>query len=139
MQKIGIKLTVYFEDPYWIGIVELEEKQKVKVSRIIFGKEPKDYEVYEYLKENYNRLIFSKDVEKFVKNKRIRNPKRLQRAIRKEVENKGIGTKSQQALKLLQEEKKKSRKKSSRVKKIEDKLHKYEMKQKKKKKKHKGR
>ena len=77
MQKIGIKLTVYFEDPYWIGIVELEEKQKVKVSRIIFGKEPKDYEVYEYLKENYNRLIFSKDVEKFVKNKRIINPKRL--------------------------------------------------------------
>ena len=124
MQKIGIKLTVYFEDSYWIGIVELEEKQKVKVSRIIFGKEPKDYEVYEYLKENYNRLIFSKDVEKFVKNKRIINPKRLQRTIRKEVENKGIGTKSQQALKLLQEEKKKSRKKSSRVKKIEDKLHK---------------
>lgn len=139
MQKIGIKLTVYFENPFWIGVVELEENKNIKVSKIIFGKEPKDYEIYEYLNENYNRLYFSKDVESIVENRKKINPKRLQRLIRKEVENVGIGTKSQQVLKLLQEENKKIRKKNLREKKIEEKLYKYKMKQKKKKKKHRGR
>ena len=33
-----------------------------------------------------------------------RNPKRVQREVRKQVQNTGIGTKSQQALKLQQEQ-----------------------------------
>lgn len=43
-----------------------------------------------------------------------RNPKRVQREVRKQVENTGIGTKSQQALKLQQEQLKTERKTVSR-------------------------
>lgn len=39
-----------------------------------------------------------------------RNPKRVQREVRKQVQNSGIGTKSQQALKLQQEQLKTERK-----------------------------
>lgn len=45
-----------------------------------------------------------------------RNPKRTQRKVRKQVQNTGIGTKSQQILKLQQEQLKTERKTASREK-----------------------
>ena len=39
------KLTVFFEDPFWVGIFERIEKGKLSVCRVVFGSEPKDYEV----------------------------------------------------------------------------------------------
>ena len=66
--------------------------------KVVFGAEPKDYEVWEYLLKNYSRLRFSPSVETVVKKDSV-NPKRLQRQIRKETAATGIGTKSQQALK----------------------------------------
>ena len=43
-----------------------------------------------------------------------RNPRRVQREVRKQVQNTGIGTKSQQDLKLWQEQRKTDRKIVSR-------------------------
>ena len=71
--------------------------------------EPKDYEVYDFVLKNYYRLRFSPAVATGVK-ETGRNPKRVQR----EVQNTGIGTKSQQALKLQQEQLKTERKIVSR-------------------------
>ena len=97
------KLTVFFEAPFWIGVFERIERRKLSVCKVVFGAEPKDYEVWEYLLENYSRLRFSPSVETVVKKESV-NPKRLQRQIRKETAATGIGTKSQQALKLQQEQ-----------------------------------
>ncbi len=63
--------------------------------------EPKDYEVYDLVLKNYYRLRFSSAVATDVKEAGC-NPKRVQREVRKQVQNTGIGTKSQQALKLQQ-------------------------------------
>lgn len=67
------------------------------------------------------------------------NPKRQQREIKKHIENVGIGTKSQQALKLQQEQGKIERKTRSRVQREAEKLFQFELKQQKRKEKHKGR
>ena len=36
------KLTVFFEEPFWVGIFERVENGKLSVSKVTFGTEPKD-------------------------------------------------------------------------------------------------
>ena len=68
-----------------------------------------------------------------------RNPKRIQREVRKQVQNTSIGTKSQQALKLQQEQLKTERKIVSREQREAEKQRQFELKQQKRKEKHRGR
>ena len=84
-----------------------------------------------------HRLKFSPAVDTVVKESKT-NPKRLQRDAKKMVLEKGIGTKSQQALKLQQEQNKLERKVKSREQKEAEELRLFELKQQKKKEKHKG-
>ena len=137
MDKTNGKLTVYFEKPFWVGIFERTEDGKLSVAKITFGVEPKDYEVQEYIQKHYFRLKFSPAVETVVKDLR-RNPKRMHREVKKQTIGTGIGTKSQQALKLQQEQNKQERKIRSKEKKEAEELRKFEMKQQKKREKHKG-
>lgn len=115
MDKVTVTFTVFFEEPFWVGVLESAAGGKERVCKITFGAEPKDYEVHRFLLENYHQLHFSPAVA--VKEKKpSQNRKRLQRELRKQLQNKGIGTKSQQALQLQREEMKtesKKRKKSN--------------------------
>ena len=70
------KLTVFFEAPFWVGVFERIEKKKLSVCKTVFGAEPKDYEVWDYLLKNYSRLRFSPSVETVIKKESV-NPKRL--------------------------------------------------------------
>ena len=137
MDKANGKLTVYFEEPFWVGVFERIEDGKLSVAKATFGAEPKDYEVQEYIQKYYFSLKFSPAVETIVKDIK-RNPKRMQREAKKQMQETGIGTKSQQALKLQQEQNKQERKVRSRKKKEADKLRMFELKQQKKREKHKG-
>ena len=138
MDKASGKLTVFFEEPFWVGIFERIEDDKLSVAKVTFGAEPKDYEVLEYLLKNYGRLKFSPTVEITVKNYK-KNPKRMQRIARKQTLEKGIGTKSQQALQLQREEGKQKRKEKSREQKEAEKQRLFDLKQQKRKEKHRGR
>ena len=111
---------------------------KLSVCKVTFGAEPKDYEIYEFVLKNYDGLRFSPAVAAVVK-EAGRNPKRVQREVRKQVQNTGIGTKSQQALKLQQEQLKTERKAVSREQREAEKERQFELKQQKRKEKHKGR
>ncbi len=113
MDKVSGRLTVFFEDPFWVGIFECISDGKLSVCKVTFGAEPKDYEVYDFVLKNYYQLRFSPAVATDVK-EIGRNPKRIQREVRKQVQNTGIGTKSQQDLKLQQEQLKTERKTVSR-------------------------
>ncbi len=68
-----------------------------------------------------------------------RNPKRIQREVKKQIQNAGIGTKSQQALKLQQEQWKTERKTAGREQREAEKRRQFELKQQKKKEKRRGR
>ncbi|MGC4018484.1 MAG: YjdF family protein [Muricomes sp.] len=138
MDKVLDRLTVFFEEPFWIGIFEQISEGKLSVCKVTFGSEPKDYEVYEFLLKNYYQLRFSPAVAADVK-EAVRNPKRIQREVQKQVQNTGIGTKSQQALKLQHEMLKTERKTVSRERREAEKERQFELKQQKKKEKHRGR
>ena len=137
MDKASGKLTVYFEEPFWVGIFERIEDGKLSVAKVTFGAEPKDYEVQEYIQKYYFSLKFSPAVETVVKDIK-RNPKRMQRSAKKHMLETGIGTKSQQALKLQQEQNKQERKEKKRKKKEAEEQRMFELKQRKKREKHKG-
>ena len=137
MDKVSGKLTVYFEEPFWIGIFERIEDGKLSVAKVTFGAEPKDYEVQEYVQKYYFSLKFSPAVDTVVKDIK-RNPKRMQREAKKQMQEIGIGTKSQRALKLQQEQNKQERNVRSQEKKEAEKLRMFELKQQKKREKHKG-
>ena len=45
MNESDIQLTVFFEDPFWVGVFERTISGRLSVSKVTFGAEPKDYEV----------------------------------------------------------------------------------------------
>ena len=137
MDKASGKLTVYFEEPFWVGVFERIEDGKLSVAKVIFGAEPKDYEVQEYIQKHYASLKFSPAVDAVVKDIK-RNPKRMQREARRQMQETGIGTKSQQALKLQQEHNQQERKERNRKKKEAKEQRMFELKQQKKREKHRG-
>ena len=57
------RLTVYFEAPFWVGVFERTRSGALFAARVVFGAEPKDYEVYARVLKEYARLRFSPAVE----------------------------------------------------------------------------
>lgn len=82
---IQIKATIYFEKKFWVGSFERIDQTGYAVAKHIFGGEPTDPEVYQFVLENYQSLNFGppKAFELEIKRK---NPKRVQREVRKEME-----------------------------------------------------
>lgn len=132
-----INITVLFDGSFWIGVFEKDENGYFQASKVTFGAEPKEVEVLEFILKDFHKLRFSKP-EKEKEEKRELSFKRKQKLIKKMQEDKGIGTKAQNALKLLQEEKKVERKSFNKRKSEEEKKQKFQQKQEKKKEKQKG-
>ena len=80
MDKVSGRLTVFFEEPFWIGVFERISEGKLSVCKVTFGAEPKDYEVYDFVLNHYYELRFSPSVSGAVSEK-PRNPKRVQREL----------------------------------------------------------
>ena len=122
MEIVSIGLTVYFEDGFWHGLFEQEYEGTYQVCRVTFGQEPKEDEILKLLQTQFVRLSFSPEatVKQHVK---IKNPKRLQRAVKKQVKH---------------EERKKHSKQQSSLQKQLLKQEKFERKQQKRREKHKG-
>ena len=67
MDKVSVKLTVFFVEPFWRGVFERISEGELSVCKVTFGAEPKDYEVYDLMLKNYYRLRFSPAVAAVVK------------------------------------------------------------------------
>ena len=70
MDRVHVTFTVFFEDPFWVGVLESAAEGKQKACKITFGAEPKDYEVYAFLLEHWRQLPFSPSMEGAVPEKR---------------------------------------------------------------------
>lgn len=138
MDTVVSKLTVLFEDPFWLGIYERENEGKYEACRIIFGSEPKDYEIFAFLLTHYSGFRFSPSMKTERKSDSRVNPKRLKRIINKELRDRGFPSKAKQVLKLQQEENKTVRKSHSRQQKEEEENRQFLLHQQKRKNKHKG-
>lgn len=135
---MGIKLTVYFEDPFWVGVFERMADRELETARIVFGAEPKDVEVLHFIMEHFNTLQFSPPLEVEPETRKKINPKRLQRQIRDEVAGSGVGTKAQQAIGQAYEAKKSENRKTKGVGRRERVEMQFELRQRKKKARKKG-
>ena len=131
------KLSVYFDEPFWVGVFEDLDGKKLSVCKVVFGAEPTDAEIYAFILKYFNHLRFSPPVRTEIKHK-ADNPKRRQRNAQKQLEKSGVGTKSQQALQKQYEENKLERKQRSREQKEAEKRRLFELKQQKRKEKHRG-
>lgn len=138
---ITIKATIFFEATFWVGIFERTDQEKYAAVRHIFGKEPTDPEIYNFVLHDYSKLKFGKPQEFQLQIKRI-NPKRAQREVRREMEKfkeeNRSSTFSQDYIREELEQKKLERKANSSAQKKERKELQFQLKQEKKKKKQKG-
>lgn len=131
--------TILFEDPFWIGLYERVGNGTYEVCKITFGAEPKDYEVYSFLLQNWNKLRFTLPIKTEKIEKRKINPKRLQRQISSQLEDRGMGTKAQQVLQLQRDQNKAAKRIKTKEQKEIERKQQYALRQEKKKAKHKGR
>ena len=136
-RSVESKLTIYFDEPFWVGVFEKIDNRKLSVCRIVFGAEPTDAEIFDFILKHYYHLKYSTPVETEIKQK-ADNPKRRQRNARKQLKTTGIGTKSQQALQKQYEENKTERRQLSREQREAEKQRQFELKQQKRKEKHRG-
>ena len=128
MDKTREMLTVYFEEPFWVGIFERISGGMLTVCKVTFGAEPKDYEVQEFILKHYSKLRFSPAVEIKVRSA-ADHPKRRMRNAKKQLEHSGVGTKSQQALQRQREESKTERRRCGKRQKEAEEQRKFDLKQ----------
>jgi hypothetical protein len=111
--------TVYFEDPFWVGILESsEDSSTLTVARHVFGPEPSNAELLQFMLYGYVDMPRAGTVTgKLLKPCGRMNPKRAQRVAKRE-EARLPSTKSQAALASALEEKKIEHKALSREEKL---------------------
>lgn len=109
METAKAKLTVLFDPPFWAGLFEREAGGRYEACKVIFGPEPSDQEVYQYLLDHYQHLEFSPALPSDSPAERRVSPKRAQRLAARETRETGIGTRAQQALQLQRERQKAQR------------------------------
>jgi hypothetical protein len=134
--------TVFFDPPYWVGVLEEQRGDLLFAARYIFGAEPSDQEVYQLILRDLDslraRMITGLPVEDSPAQKRI-NPKRALREARRTLEQSGVSTKAQEVMRLQLEQNKQERKVTSREDREAREDHKREVARRKKQQKHRGR
>lgn len=48
MDKVSVKVTVFFDEPFWAGVFERIDGEKLTACKVVFGAEPGDDKVQEY-------------------------------------------------------------------------------------------
>jgi long-subunit acyl-CoA synthetase (AMP-forming) len=97
-----VKLTIYYDGQFYVGIVETVDGNTLRAYRNIFGPEPKDQDVLEFIYSDLLSLIERNKQKGIITDQDIQrkiNPKRLQRMVSKEIKQVGFSTKAQEALK----------------------------------------
>lgn len=138
MEKAKSRLTVFFEEPFWVAVCEREADGRYEAAKFVFGAEPRDFEVYDLILTSWHSLRFSPSIEAAKPIEHFVNPKRLQREARKSVKDVGAGTKAQQALQLQREQCKLERKACSWTEREAEQARRFELHEAKRKEKHRG-
>ena len=134
-----IRFTVFFEEPFWVGIAErVDDQGDYSVARQVFGAEPTDPEIYQFILQELDRLPFTTEKHWIKQEERSVNPKRLQRQIKRCLEQRGVQQKAYEVIRLELESRKKERTLLSKAEKEELERKKYDRRIQKKKDKKKG-
>ncbi|MBP2642998.1 MAG: hypothetical protein H6Q67_885 [Firmicutes bacterium] len=95
-----MKLTVYHDGQFWVGVLEEAADGKLRAARYIFGSEPYDWDVMKFVKLHMLSCLDAANANVETKIPiRPSNPKRLARQVAKEVKIAGVSTFAQEAIK----------------------------------------
>jgi signal transduction histidine kinase len=97
------KFTVFFENPFWVGVLEIAEPDGVRAARHVFGPEPTGPELEEFVRRDFlgllDRAMSSPPVPADSPKVRRRiNPKRSARLAAREQAAPSVSTAAQEAL-----------------------------------------
>ena len=95
--SVSSTLTVYHDGQFWVGLAEHVEGGRYGVARIVFGAEPSNEEILQFVAGRWEKLSFFGG-EPTEASKPARNPKRRAREASKALKQPAMGTKAQQAL-----------------------------------------
>ncbi|MGN9095864.1 YjdF family protein [Flintibacter porci] len=98
MERNISQFTVLFQPPFWVGIAERWSQDGYQAARVVFGAEPTDAQLYQWLQREWPRLPFGPVLPETAPRPALANPKRMQREAAKATQPKGLGTKAQEAL-----------------------------------------
>jgi hypothetical protein len=110
-----MNLTVYFDGQFWVGVAEALTPAGLRACRHVFGAEPADVEVLEFVNHRLLPLLLERSHASSewdaMPADRPGNPKRVAREAARAVHEHGVSTMAQSALKAEYE----SRKQESRI------------------------
>jgi hypothetical protein len=131
--------TVYFEDPFWVGVLETEDEGGLVVARHVFGAEPSNTELLSFMLYDFARMNRSRGGQDGCPSPREagRNAKRAQREAKREM-SRPPSTKAQAALSAAREGAKASRVALSREQREAEAARLFELRSEKRKRKHAG-
>ena len=95
--SVSSTLTVYHDGQFWVGLAEHVESGRYGAARIVFGAEPSNEEILQFVVSKWEKLSFFGG-DPAEANKPAKNPKRRAREAAKALKQPAMGTKAQQAL-----------------------------------------
>jgi hypothetical protein len=110
-------LTVYFDDPWWVGVITCEEAGTLRVYRHVFGSEPSGEEILAFVLRDFLPLTSRSvaGIDGGTEEPLRRNPKRAAREAARLTAERGISTKAQEALRVAREAEAQTRQATSRA------------------------
>lgn len=95
--SVSSTLTVYHDGQFWVGLAEHVEDGRYGVARIVFGAEPSDEEILQFVADKWEKLSFF-DGKPAEASKPAKNPKRRAREAAKTLKQPAMSTRAQQVL-----------------------------------------
>lgn len=95
--SVSSTLTVYHDGQFWVGLAEHVEDGRYGVARTVFGAEPPDEKILQFVVGKWAKLSFFGG-EPTEASEPARNPKRRAREAAKALRRPAMGTKAQKAL-----------------------------------------
>lgn len=95
--SVSSTLTAYHDGQFWVGLAEHAEDRTYGVARIVFGTEPSDEEILQFVTSKWAELAFFGG-DPAEASKPAKNPKRRAREASKALKQPAMGTRAQQVL-----------------------------------------
>jgi hypothetical protein len=126
-----MRLTVYHDGQFWVGVFEEGSGARLLASRHVFGAEPTDNEILELVQRTapgaMSRAEGMSAADPAMERAARANPKRLAREAACALAQRGISTRSQEALQRQREEAKSAARSTSREQREEERAHRREI------------
>ena len=135
-----MKLTVYFDGQFWVGVIEQRTKRGFSALRHVFGSEPRDEELLHFIQHDLSRRLDTVTAAVSCEERDVSrsNPKRIARLAAQEMRNVPVSTKAQEAIQAQREAQKQARNTQSKAEKEAEAERRFQLSREKAKKRHRG-